>query len=229
MIDMKGYLKKKKKKKKKTAGEPARFSNFSVLLVQPMKTEVLTGGKKRGETCVVHDQKITAKCLLTGRPDLDLLVLNQLNELKPLKRITHFHPEKSSVTLVTESKTSSKKRQPGPVHENEIKPIPEKGETIFPSKVPTNNYPLPVAGGIFATLNGGTCSAKFDLSEAYLQVEEVRRADLERIRAIVNKPSSNSVEAILLFLGLISYNTIFLSSLHGVRVTLNRLLQRDTA
>nr|VZI15298.1 unnamed protein product [Spirometra erinaceieuropaei] len=111
-------------------------------------------------------------------------------------------------------------------------------------------YPLPVPTDLFTLLNCGTCFTKLDLADAYLQIEVApesrdlltinthrvpwirfdvngRHPDPENIRAIQRMPAPKNVSQLRSFLGLISYYSAFLPSLHDVRAPLNRLLQKD--
>nr|VZI51435.1 unnamed protein product [Spirometra erinaceieuropaei] len=54
-----------------------------------------------------------------------------------------------------------------------------------------------------------------------------RHPDPENIRAIQRMPAPKNVSQLRSFLGLISYYSAFLPSLHDVRAPLNRLLQKD--
>nr|VZH94510.1 unnamed protein product [Spirometra erinaceieuropaei] len=54
-----------------------------------------------------------------------------------------------------------------------------------------------------------------------------RHPDAENIRAIQRMPAPKNVSQLRSFLGLISYYSAFLPSLHDVRAPLNRLLQKD--
>ncbi|BHF79290.1 hypothetical protein SprV_0602241000 [Sparganum proliferum] len=54
-----------------------------------------------------------------------------------------------------------------------------------------------------------------------------RHPDPENIRTIQRMPAPKNVSQLRLFLGLISYYSAFLPSLHDVRAPLNRLLQKD--
>ncbi|BHF62167.1 hypothetical protein SprV_0100514800 [Sparganum proliferum] len=54
-----------------------------------------------------------------------------------------------------------------------------------------------------------------------------RHPDPENIRAIQRMPAPKNVSQLRSFLGLISYYSVFLPSLHDVRTPLNRLLQKD--
>nr|VZH99577.1 unnamed protein product [Spirometra erinaceieuropaei] len=56
-----------------------------------------------------------------------------------------------------------------------------------------------------------------------------RHPDPENIRAIQQMPAPKNVSQLLSFLGLISYYSAFLPSLHDVRAPLNRLLQKDAS
>ncbi|BHF86025.1 hypothetical protein SprV_ctg2002920300, partial [Sparganum proliferum] len=68
-----------------------------------------------------------------------------------------------------------------------------------------NCYPLPVPADLFTLLNGGTCFAKLDLADAYLQIE---------VEVVDHQHPPR-------------YYSSFLPSLHDVRAPLNRLLQKD--
>nr|VZI26728.1 unnamed protein product [Spirometra erinaceieuropaei] len=56
-----------------------------------------------------------------------------------------------------------------------------------------------------------------------------RHPDPENIRAIQQMPAPKNVSQLRSFLGLISYYSAFLPSLHDVRAPLNRLLQKDAS
>jgi transposase InsO family protein len=63
----------------------------------------------------------------------------------------------------------------------------------------------------------------------YIIDAEGRHPDPENIRAIQQMPAPTDISTLRSFLGLISYYSAFLPTLHDVRAPLNRLLQKDAA